>query len=87
MDIIMELDYITGCIKDAHLAGKVNFSGEEEEDFQTLLRKDLNEEELTDEEIDRLDNYKKEIIANCELVIDWYDIDLMGDYHWEDCLD
>lgn len=87
MNIIMELDYIRGSIRDAHLAGKVEFSGKEEEDFQTLLRKDLNNEELTDEEIDRLEGYKEEIIGNCELIIDWYDIDDIDDFHWEDCLD
>ena len=86
MEINMDLDYITGRIKDAHLSGEVKFSRIEEEDFQTLLKKDLNEEELTEEEIDRLENYKEEIIASCELVIVWYDIDCMGDYHWEDCL-
>ena len=87
MEINMELDYIRGYIKDVHFEGKVNFSGKEEEDFQMLLRKDLNDEELTDEEIDRLEGYKEEIIGNCELIIDWYDIEERGDYHWEDCLD
>lgn len=42
--------------------------------------------ELTDEEIDRLEGYKEEIIGSCELVIDWYDIEDTGDYYWEDCL-
>ena len=87
MEINMELDYIRGYIRDAHFEGKVNFSGKEEEDFQALLRKELNDEELTEEEIDRLEGYKEEIIGSCELVIDWYDIEDTGDYHWEDCLD
>jgi hypothetical protein len=86
MEINMELDYIRGSIRDAHFEGKVNFSEKEEEDFQTLLRKDLNDEELTDKEIDRLEGYKEDIIGNCELVIDWNDIEDTGDYHWEDCL-
>jgi hypothetical protein len=83
----MELDYVRGYIKDAHLEGEVNFSKEEEEDFQALLRKELNDEELTEEEIDRFEGYKEEILDNCELIIDWYDIEDIGDYHWEDCLD
>jgi len=87
MNINMELDYIAGTVKDAHLGGTVRFSEEEEKEFKELLKKDLDDEPLTEEENDRLDNYKEEIIANCELIIDWYDIDLMGDYHWEDCLD
>lgn len=87
MEINMELDYVRGYIKDAHFEGVVHFSKEEEEDFQALLRKDLNDEELTEEEIDRLEGYKEEIIDSCELVVDWYDIEDTGDYHWEDCLD
>ena len=87
MNITMELGYVRGYIRDAHLEGDVDFSEEEEEDFQALLRKDLNDEELTEEEIDRLEGYKEEIICSCELVIDWYDIEDTGDYHWEDCLD
>ena len=87
MEINMELGYVRGYIRDAHFEGKVNFSREEEEDFQALLRKDLNDEELTEEEIDRLEGYKEEIIDSCELVIDWYDIEDKGDYCWEDCLD
>ena len=83
MEICMELDYIRGYVRDGHLEGKVHFSEEEEKDFRTLLQKDLNEEELTDEEIDRLDGYKDEILDNCDVVIDWYDIEDRGDFHWE----
>lgn len=83
----MDLDYVQGHIKDGHFEGKVNFSKEEEEDFQALLRKELNNEELTEEEIDKLEGYKEEIIGSCELVIDWYEIEDTDDYHWEDCLD
>ena len=87
MDICMDIGYVIGGIRQAHFEGKVNFSKKEEEDFQVLLRKDLNGEELTDEEIDRLEGYKEEIIGSCELIIDWYDIEDTGDYHWMDCLD
>lgn len=87
MDIYIELDYVRGSIKDAHFEGKVNFSREEEEDFQVLLKKNLNDEELTEEEIDRLEGYKEEIIGSCELIIDWFDIDEYGEIHWKDCLD
>ena len=86
MDIYMELDYIRGYIGDGHFEGEVDFSGEEEKDFQTLLRKDLNDEELTDEEIERLEGYKEEIIDSCKFVIDWYDIEELG-YNWKDLLD
>ena len=86
MNIYMDLDYIRGYVRDAHLEGDIDFSEEEEKDFQTLLKKELNDEELTNEENDRLEEYKDEIIDNCELVVDWYDIEDKGDYHWEDCL-
>ena len=88
MNIYMNTDYITGRVLDAHFEGEVRFSREEEEDFQTLLKKELiNYEELTEEENDRLEKYKKKIIDSCELVLDWYEIDDTGEYHWEDCLD
>jgi hypothetical protein len=83
----MNMDYITGRVLDAHFEGKVRFSKEEEEDFRTLLKKELNYEELTKEENNRLEKYKKEIIDSCDLVLDWYDIEDTGEYHWEDCLD
>lgn len=88
MNIYMELDYVTGRIGDAHLEGFICFSKEEQEDFQILLKKeDSNEEELTDEEINRLNKYKEKILGNCEFIIDWYDIEDYGGYHWEDCID
>ena len=86
MNIYMDLDYIRGYVRDAHLEGDIDFSEEEEKDFQTLLKKELDDEELTNEENDRLEEYKEEIIDSCELVVDWYDIEDKGDYHWEDCL-
>ena len=86
MKIYMGLDYISGYLKSGHLEGGVDFSEEKEEDFQALLEKELNNEELTEEEMDRLNKYKKRIIGGCQIVVDDYKINDIGDYNWEDCL-
>lgn len=87
MEIYMDLDYVKGYVRYAHLEGDVDFSEEEEKDFKSLLEKDLNEEELTDEEYDRLDKYKEEIIDKCYIIVDETDVEDAGNYCWRDCLD
>lgn len=87
MKIEMDVMYIRATPYAAHLEGYINFTKEEEEEFKTLLKKEIDEEELTDEEYDKLDNYKEEIKENGYIVVeDWY-LEDWGDYRWEDLLD
>ena len=89
MKVFMYMDYIRAYARYGHIEGEVNFSEEEEKDFRTLLRKerDWDEEELTIEEQERLDNYKEDIRENCKLVVDDWNLDDCGDYHWEELLE
>lgn len=86
MEIYMDIDDIRGTINYGHLEGEVNFSEEEEKDFQTLLTKELDDEELTEEEDDRLEKYKEIIINHSQFIIDDYDIYNPGEYCWKDLL-
>lgn len=83
----MDMDYIRGYVRYGHIEGEINFTEEEEKDFKTLLRKELNYEELTDEETDRLDGYKEDIENHSSIVIDDWGIEDWGEYHWEDLLE
>lgn len=83
----MDTDYLAGYLRYGHLEGDISWiTGEKEEDFKTLLKKELNDEELTEEEINRLEGYKEDILDNCTIVVDDYCINDIGEYHWEDCL-
>lgn len=88
MKIYMDTDYLAGHLRYGHLEGDISWiTGEKEEDFKTLLKKELNDEELTEEEINRLEEYKEVILGNCDIIIDDYEIYDIGDCHWEECLD
>lgn len=87
MEIYMDINWIRGHLNYGHFEGDVDFSKEEEKDFQMLLAKDLNDEELTKEEQDRLEDYKETIIDSSHIVIDDYEIDDSGEYEWEDLLE
>ena len=83
----MYMDYIRGHLRYGHREGEVDFTEEEERDFKTLLKKELNKEEITEEELDRLDGYKENIRDCTEIVVDDWSIDDCGDYHWEELLE
>ena len=86
MRIEMDVMYVRATPCSAYLEGDIDFTEKEEKEFKTLLRKEIDEEELTDEEYDKLDNYKEEI-RNCGHIVveDWY-LNDWGDYRWEDLL-
>lgn len=86
MKIYMDVDYINGHLRYGHVEGDIDFTKEQEEEFQMLLKKEVNEEDLTDEEQDLLDDYKERICDHCEFVVDDYDVDDYGNFCWEDLL-
>jgi hypothetical protein len=87
MKIYMDMDYIVGRLRYGHLEGEIDFTKEQEKDFKTLLKKELNKEEITEEELDRLDGYKEDIRGCSEIIVDDWRIDDCGDYHWEELLE
>lgn len=87
MKIYMDMDYIRGYLRYGHREGEVNFTEEEEKEFKELLKKELDGEELTNEEYDKLEGYKYEIEEQTSIIVDDFDIEDYGEYHWEDCLD
>lgn len=87
MEIYMDINWMRGHLNYGHFEGRVDFSEKEEKDFQMLLAKDLNDEELTEEEHDRLEDYKETILDRSHIVIDDYEIDDLGEYEWKDLLD
>lgn len=86
MKIFMYMDYLCGHLRYGHLEGEINFTEEQERDFKTLLKKELNKEEITEEELDRLDGYKEDIRDCSVVIVDDWRIDDCGDYHWEELL-
>jgi len=86
MEIYMDINWLRGHINYGHFEGEVNFSEEAEKDFQTLLAKDLNDEELTEEEEDRLNEYKEIIVDRSHIIVDDYEIDDWGEIEWKDLL-
>ena len=86
MEIYMDIDYLRGHLRYGHLEGDIDMTQEQEDEFQTLLKKDLNNEEMTDEELDKLEDYKEWIRYECHFVLDDYEIDDIGDFCWKDCL-
>ena len=51
MKIYMDLGYLVGHLRFGHLEGEVPFSEEEEKEFKELLKKELDYEDLTKEEL------------------------------------
>ena len=87
MNIWMDVDEINGHIRYGHLEGEVDFSTEEEKDFQVLLKKENNGEELTKEEQERLENYKFDIEESCCLIPDDWEINYWDGINWSDLLE
>jgi len=87
MKIFMYMDYLRGHLRYGHLEGEIDFTEEQEKDFKTLLKKELNKEEITEEELDRLDGYKEDIRDCSAVIVDDWRIDDCGDYHWEELLE
>ena len=87
MKIWMDVDEIDAYARYGHLEGEVNFSAEGEKDFQILLKKENNGEELTEEEQERLENYKLDIEDSYCLVIDDWEINYWNGINWSDLLE
>ena len=86
MKVFMYMDYIRGHLRYGHLEGDVDFTEEEEKDFKNLLKRWLNKDILTEEELDRLEGYKEVITEETFIKIDDWRVDDCGDYHWEELL-
>ena len=86
MKIWMDIDEINGYARYGHLEGEIDFSEKEEKDFQILLNKEENNEELTEEEQERLEHYKTKIEESCYPVIDDWEIDSWNGINWSDLL-
>ena len=86
MKIFMYMEYLRGHLRYGHIEGEIDFTEEQERDFKTLLKKELNKEEITEEELDRLDGYKEDIRDCSEIVVDDWEVDDCGCYRWEELL-
>lgn len=87
MKVFMYMDYIRGHLRYGHLEGDVDFTEEEEKDFKSLLKRQINKDILTEEELDRLVDYKEAIKDETTIKVDDWRIDDYGDYHWEELLE
>jgi len=87
MKIYMDMDYVNGYLRYGHFEGEINFTEEQEKDFKTLLKKELNKEEITEEELDRLDGYKEDIRDCSVIIVDDWRIEDCGGCHWEELLE
>ena len=87
MKIDIPFDYIAGHLRYGHLEGEIELDPEAEKEFKELLKKELNDELLTEEETDKLEGYKEDIKENSHIVVDDFCIEDCGEYHWEDLLD
>lgn len=83
----MNLGYLVGHLRFGHFEGEVPFSEEEEKEFKELLKKDLDDELLTEEENNKLLDYKETIRDYCNIKADDYEIDDWGDCYWEELLE
>ena len=88
MKIYMDIGYMVGHLRYGHCEGYVDMTKEEEEEFQTLLRKEIVKgENLTEEEENKLYDYKERILEHSHFVVDDYELDDYGDFEWSDLLD
>ena len=87
MKVFMYMDYIRGYLRYGHREGNVDFTEEEEKDFKNLLKRQINKDVLTEEELDRLDGYKEIIKDETTIILDDWRIEDCGDYHWEELLE
>ena len=87
MKVYMNMDYIRGYLRYGHREGNVDFTKEEEEDFKSLLKRWLDKDILTEEELDRLEGYKDAIKDETTIEVDDWRIEDCGDYHWEELLE
>lgn len=82
MKINIPIDWIMGHLRYGHLEGEVNFTTEEENEFKSLLLAYRNEVPLTEDEEEKLEDYKEWVRDSCSIVIDDYEIDDYGDIEW-----
>lgn len=84
MKIYLDVDTMHGRPLYGHLEGEIDFSEEDEKDFLALLEKERkNEEELTEDEADRLQNYKDDILYYSYPVVDDWEFDSYDGVDWE----
>ena len=82
MKINIPIDWIMGHLRYGHLEGEVDMDPDAEKEFKKLLKKEIDDEPMTKEEWEKLDDYKEWIRDNCSIVIDDYEIDDYGDIEW-----
>lgn len=79
----LPLDYVAGYLRYGHLEGEIDYTEKEEKEFKELLKKSINNEnDMTDEEWEILEQYQEEIRDNCEIKIDNYRIEDIGSCDW-----
>ena len=87
MKINLPIDYIAGHLRYGHFEGEIDLTKEEIKDFKDLLEIEYDEARtLSDEDANRLDEYKEKVLDNCELIIDSYRVDDRGDIYWEELM-
>ena len=79
--------YIRGYFRYGYGEGDIDFTEEEEKDFKSLLKRQINKDILTEEELDRLAGYRKIIKDKTTIKVDDWQIEDCGDYHWEELLE
>ena len=82
MKINLPVEYVMGHLRRGHLEGVIELNPEAEKEFKELLKRDLKREILTDEEWNKLKDYKELILEECMIVVDEYEIDGWGDVDW-----
>lgn len=86
MKIDVSFEWLGGYLRSGHLEGEVDFTSEQEKEFKSLLLKEQNDEELTEEEESVLEDYKEYIYDCCDIVIDDYSIEDRGPAMWSDLI-
>ena len=83
MKINLPIDWIRGYLRYGHFEGEIDINPEEEKEFKELLKKEIHNENLSEEESDKLEGYKDWIKEECSIVIDDYRIEEWGDIGWD----
>ena len=87
MKFYMDVDYIRGHLRYGHYEGEIDMDKEAEKEFKFLLKKDLNGDTMTEEEFNKLEEYKEWIEGETDIIVDDYEIDEIGECCWRDLLD
>ena len=82
MKINIPIDWIRGYLRYGHFEGEIDIDPEAEKELKELIKKDVHHN-LSEEESDKLEDYKEWIRDECSIVIDDYDIEEYGDIEWD----